>query len=63
MTSGVGLSYCHPGKLGLLLLIEGVRKMRGECGARQAGAPRIGVVHAVGGTSSAIASTVVMARA
>jgi acetyl-CoA acetyltransferase len=63
MTSGGGLSYCHPGKLGLLLLIEGVRQMRGECGTRQAGAPAIGLVHAVGGTSSAIASTVVLARA
>jgi acetyl-CoA acetyltransferase len=62
MTSGGGLSYCHPGKLGLLLLIEGVRQMRDSTGTRQAGTPRLCVVHAVGGTSSAIASTVVLGR-
>lgn len=62
MTSGGGLSYCHPGKLGLLLLIEGIRQLRGECGARQVHGPKTAVVHAVGGTSSAAASTVVIAR-
>ena len=34
-TNGGGLSYCHPGMYGLLILIEGVRQLRGECGARQ----------------------------
>lgn len=33
LTSGGGLSYCHPGALGLLLLIEGVRQARGEAGS------------------------------
>lgn len=60
MTSGGGLSYCHPGKLGLLLLIEAVRQLRGEGGDRQVPDPGIAVAHAVGGVSSAVASTVVL---
>src|SRR5690606_16916666 len=34
-TNGGGLSYCHPGMYGLLGMIEAVRQLRGECGARQ----------------------------
>jgi acetyl-CoA acetyltransferase len=34
-TSGGGLSYCHPGHYGILLLIEATRQLRGECGPRQ----------------------------
>jgi acetyl-CoA acetyltransferase len=61
MTSGGGLSYCHPGALGLLLLVELVRQLRGEAGDRQVRDPRIGVAHGVGGIFST-ASTVVLAR-
>ncbi len=59
-TSGGGLSYCHPGALGLLLLIEAVRQLRGECGERQLPDPRIGVCHGMGGIS--VRSTVVLGR-
>ncbi len=61
MTSGGGLSYCHPGALGLLLLIEAVRQLRGEAGDRQVPDAKIGVAHGVGGMLST-AGTVVMAR-
>src|SRR5690606_5917978 len=61
LTSGGGLSYCHPGALGLLLLIEAVRQIRGECGERQLDKVDIGVAHGVGGLF-ATSGTVVMAR-
>src|SRR2546423_9326966 len=34
-TNGGGLSYCHPGMYGLLVLIEAVRQLRGEGSERQ----------------------------
>jgi acetyl-CoA acetyltransferase len=61
MTSGGGLSYCHPGALGILLLVEAVRQLRGEAGERQVPGARIGVAHGVGGMMST-AATVVLAR-
>jgi acetyl-CoA acetyltransferase len=61
MTSGGGLSYNHPGALGLLLLVELVRQLRGEAGDRQVPGAHIGVAHGVGGIFST-ASTVVLAR-
>lgn len=60
MTSGGGLSYNHPGAFGLLLLVEAVRQLRGECGERQVKNAKIAVAHGVGGWMSA-ASTVVLA--
>jgi len=61
MTSGGGLSYNHPGALGVLLLIEAVRQLRHEAGARQLPSPAIGVAHGVGGLFS-VGATVVLAR-
>jgi acetyl-CoA C-acetyltransferase len=43
-TSGGGLSYNHPGMFGMLLMIEAVRQLRGECGARQVKDVRLGLV-------------------
>ncbi|GAF83417.1 unnamed protein product, partial [marine sediment metagenome] len=59
MTMGGGLSYNHPGALGILLLVEAVRQLRGEAGERQVPNAKIGVAHGVGGVYST-AATVVM---
>jgi acetyl-CoA acetyltransferase len=61
MTMGGGLSYCHPGALGVLLLIEAVRQLRGEAGERQVPDAKIGVAHGVGGMYSTT-GTVIMTR-
>ncbi len=57
-TNGGGLSYCHPGMYGLLILIEGVRQLRGECGARQVTKHDTAMVHGNGGVLSAQASVI-----
>jgi acetyl-CoA acetyltransferase len=57
-TNGGGLSYCHPGMYGLFLLIEAVRQLRGECGARQATKADTAVVHGNGGVLSAQATVI-----
>lgn len=51
-TNGGGLSYCHPGMYGLLLLVEAFRQLRGEAGARQVRDAETAVVHANGGVLS-----------
>ncbi len=62
LTSGGGLSYNHPGALGLMLLIETVRQLRGEAGARQVPDAQVGVAHGIGGISNSAAATVVLGR-
>ena len=57
-TNGGGLSYCHPGMYGLLILIEGVRQLRGECGARQVAKHDVAMVHGNGGVLSSQASVI-----
>lgn len=62
-TNGGGLSYCHPGMYGLFLLIEAVRQIRGECGARQVkGAQNKGaktaLAHGNGGVFSSQATVI-----
>ena len=61
LTSGGGLSYNHPGALGLLLVVEGVRQLRGEAGNRQVPVARLAAVNGVGGLFST-SSTVILAH-
>src|SRR6476660_1599489 len=58
-TNGGGLSYCHPGMYGLLLLIEAVRQLRGECAARQVPGAKTAIAHGNGGVWSS-QSTVIL---
>jgi acetyl-CoA acetyltransferase len=51
-TNGGGLSYCHPGMYGLLAMIEAVRQVRGECGARQVPGCDVALAHGNGGVLS-----------
>jgi acetyl-CoA acetyltransferase len=57
-TSGGGLSYCHPGQYGILLLIEAVRQLRGECGERQVPHARRALAHGTGGIISTHATVI-----
>jgi acetyl-CoA acetyltransferase len=61
-TNGGGLSYCHPGMYGLFVLIEAVRQLRGECGARQVPNAQIALAHGNGGVLSS-QSTVILGTA
>jgi len=57
-TNGGGLSYCHPGMYGLFLLIEAVRQLRGECGARQVKDCNVALAHGNGGVLSSQATVI-----
>ena len=58
-TDGGGLSACHPGMRGMFLLVEAVRQLRGEAGARQVPDARLCCVNGTGGWFSS-ASTVIL---
>ena len=62
-TNGGGLSYCHPGMYGLFLLIEAVRQLRGECGARQVSDCDVAVAHGNGGVLSSQATVILGTQA
>lgn len=58
-TDGGGLSACHPGMRGMFLIIEAVRQLRGEAGARQVPDAQLACVHGTGGWMSS-ASTMIL---
>ncbi len=51
-TNGGGLSCVHPGMYGIFLVIEAVRQLRGEAGARQVKNPKVALTHGSGGVLS-----------
>jgi len=57
-TSGGGLSYTHPGALGIFLIIEAVRQLRAECGDRQVQNAKRALVHGIGGWLSSHATLI-----
>jgi acetyl-CoA acetyltransferase len=57
-TNGGGLSYNHPGMYGLLLMVEVVRQLRGECGLRQVNDAHVALAHANGGVLSSQATVI-----
>jgi acetyl-CoA acetyltransferase len=57
-TNGGGLSYCHPGMYGLLVMIEAARQIRGECGARQVESCDVAIAHGNGGVLSTQATCI-----
>ncbi len=57
-TNGGGLSCVHPGMYGLFLLVECVRQLRGDSGARQVQGAQLAVAHGNGGVLSSQATVV-----
>ncbi len=57
-TSGGGLSYTHPGMLGLFLLTEAVKQLRGQAADRQVKDAAIALAHGMGFTLGGHASVV-----
>jgi acetyl-CoA acetyltransferase len=57
-TNGGGLSCVHPGMYGIFALIEAVRQLRGEGGARQIPGAVTALAHGNGGTLSSHATAI-----
>jgi acetyl-CoA acetyltransferase len=62
-TNGGGLSYGHPGMYGIFTIIEAVRQIRGESGARQQPDVNVAVAHGNGAQLSSQVTAVLGSRA
>src|SRR5215469_14167487 len=61
--SGGGLSYLHPGMLGLYLLLDAVEQLRGAAGGRQVPGASVSLVHGMGMTLAAHATAILSTEA
>jgi acetyl-CoA acetyltransferase len=62
-TNGGGLSCVHPGMYGIFALIEAVRQLRGQGGARQVAGVNTALAHGNGGTLSSQATAILGTQA
>ena len=60
-TSGGGLSYCHPGRYGIFLLIEAARQLRANQESARCQVQQVALAHGTGGNFSS-SSTVILAK-
>lgn len=61
-TNGAGLSFTHPGMLGLFLLTEAVAQLRGDAGQRQVPLAATSLVHGMGLTLAAHSTAILSTR-
>lgn len=57
-TTGGGLSYCHPGMFGILLVVEAVRQLQGRATGRQVSDVETALCHGTGGIFSSHATLI-----
>src|SRR5699024_9071894 len=57
-TNGGGLSNAHPGMLGIFLIIEATKQLRGEASERQLSKCNTSLIHGNGGTLSSQATAI-----